>query len=61
MTHEWIGRAILAIGVWVMASPWLVPFLGINAIWNDIFSGAIIVICGLWWLFGDKSSKEAKL
>ena len=56
-----IGWIVLAVGLWILVSPWLAPFLGINLLWNSIFSGTIIIICGLWWLFGDKAPAETKL
>jgi len=51
----------LVIGLWTLVSPWLAPFLGISTLWSSVFSGAVVMICGLWWLFGDKPPAETKL
>lgn len=51
---RWTGWVILILGVWVLVSPWVAPFLGISAVWNGIFAGILIVIAALWGLFGEK-------
>jgi hypothetical protein len=61
MNIKWIGWTVLVLGLWVLVSPWVAPFLGITDPWNSIFSGAIVIICGLWWLFGDKPQADTKL
>ncbi len=58
---KWIGRTVLIIGFWILISPWMAPFLGISQLWNGIFSGAIVLICGLWLLFGGDLSEDTKL
>lgn len=51
---RWTGWATLILGIWVLISPWVAPFLGISAVWNAIFAGVLIVISSLWSLFGEK-------
>ncbi|MCL4405522.1 SPW repeat protein [Patescibacteria group bacterium] len=58
---KWVVRVVFVIGVWTMLSPWLVPFLGISQTWNGVFSGAIVIICGLWWLADKNLQAETKL
>ena len=50
-----IGWTVLIIGLWILISPWIAPSLDINPLWNSIFSGAIVMLCGLWWVFGNKT------
>jgi hypothetical protein len=58
---KWLGWIVLVMGLWVLVSTWLAPFLGISLLWNSVFSGTIVLICGLWWIFGDRTPTGTKL
>lgn len=42
----------LIAGIWIVLSPWLINFLGINSTWGTIAAGLVVVVTGLWFLFG---------
>jgi hypothetical protein len=49
--EEWVE---VALGVWLIASPWLLGFAGIQApMQNAIFSGLAVTILALWVLGTD--------
>lgn len=44
--HNWI---IVILGGWLVISPWILGFSGINlALWNAIGVGALVAILALW-------------
>lgn len=46
----------LILGLWVLISPWILGFSAFApAMWGNIISGTLIIICSLWTLFGVKS------
>lgn len=49
-----LNWAILILGLWVLASPWILDFsaYGNIVLWNNIVSGMLIIIFALWQLFG---------
>ena len=45
----------LLLGLWIFVSPWVLGFAGYPlALWNNILSGAFIVVLMLWTIFGQK-------
>ena len=56
---RWIARFEIAIGVWVLVSPWIVGYSSFApALWSAVISGAIIALLGLWRMFGDKLDEK---
>ncbi|NTJ66590.1 SPW repeat protein [Agrobacterium rhizogenes] len=46
---EWEEWASMALGLWSIASPWLLGFTAnMNAMWTDIVLGALIFAVSLW-------------
>ena len=49
--EEWVE---VALGVWLMASPWIVGFAGhLDAMQNALFSGLVVTVLALWVLGTD--------
>lgn len=49
--EEWVETAL---GLWLVASPWLLGFAGIQpALQNAIFSGLVVTVLALWVLGTD--------
>lgn len=50
--QEWIN---LALGVWLVVSPWAIGFQAAAALrWNAILSGAIVAALAAWVLMSDR-------
>jgi len=50
--EEWVEAAL---GVWLMASPWLLGFAGMaTAMQNAVFTGLLVTILALWVLGTDE-------
>ncbi len=48
---------ILVLGLWILISPWILGFAAFApAMWSNVISGVLIIICSLWNLFGGKYS-----
>ncbi|MBI3638354.1 SPW repeat protein [Candidatus Wolfebacteria bacterium] len=46
----------LLLGLWVLASVWVLGFEGIGiALWSNVVVGVLIIIISLWQIFGKKS------
>jgi hypothetical protein len=44
--EEWVN---VAIGVWILVSPWLLGFAGVrSAMWVSVILGAVIAIMAAW-------------
>lgn len=57
MWAEWIG---IAIGLWLVASPWILHFEYIpNALWNAITGGILIVGAAVWNLLEERRVSRA--
>ncbi|MDE2144432.1 MAG: SPW repeat protein [Patescibacteria group bacterium] len=41
----------LIAGIWIVLSPWLINFLGINSTWGVMVAGAVVVVASMWFLF----------
>lgn len=49
-----IDRLKLILGIWIMASPWILNFSDITlALWSNLIAGVFIVVLCLWGLFGE--------
>lgn len=44
----------LILGLWVAASPWLAPAVGLSMTWSSLVAGAVIALMALWSAFGRK-------
>lgn len=52
---NYFNWAKFVLGLWVFISPWILGFAGYPlALWNNILSGAGIVVLTLWIIFGKK-------
>ncbi|MDE2100219.1 MAG: SPW repeat protein [Patescibacteria group bacterium] len=38
-------------GLWIVVSPWLINFLGLNATFGVMVAGIVVVITSVWILF----------
>ncbi|MBU6500593.1 MAG: SPW repeat protein [Patescibacteria group bacterium] len=57
MISNW---ARLAIGFWILISPWLLGFSSITIMkWSNLIAGLIIIILNVWQIFGEKRSSVA--
>lgn len=51
--EEWTS---VALGVWLVISPWVLGFSGsAAAMWNAVIVGAVVAVLALWALGTDKS------
>ena len=49
MLRSWI---ILAIGIWILLSPWLLGVSGVAIImWSNLLVGLILILMNLWQIF----------
>lgn len=50
--EEWVN---LALGVWLVISPWILGFSGLaTAMWNAVIVGAVVAVLALWAAGTDK-------
>lgn len=55
MEANWIG---LAVGSWVLISPWLLGFASISVMkWSNLLAGLIMVLANVWKIFGEKDAR----
>ncbi|MGY5800703.1 SPW repeat protein [Rhizobium hainanense] len=46
---EWEEWANMVLGLWLVASPWLLGFTAnVNAMWTDIVLGVFVIAASLW-------------
>ncbi len=51
----------LVLGLWVLVSPWVLGFYGINtALWSNIAVGILIIVVALWELFGHCAKQHSE-
>ncbi len=44
--HHWV---IVGLGVWLLASPWLLGFAELNlVVWNNLLVGLLMIVFALW-------------
>ena len=58
---KWLPKIEIILGVWILVSPWLLGYASFTpALWSNIISGAIVVLLGLWGLFGTAEGNNNK-
>jgi hypothetical protein len=56
----WEEWADIAIGLWLVGSPWLLGFADIRpALWNVVLSGVAIVLSAAWTLYETREAGHA--
>jgi len=46
---RWYHWITLILAVWLIASPWILEYAGINlALWNSVIIGTLVAILALW-------------
>jgi len=44
----------LALGIWILISPWLLGFSSISIMtWSNLIAGIIIILVNVWAIFGE--------
>lgn len=52
---KYFNWAQIILGIWLVVSPWILGFSDINtALWDSVIIGILILISGLWCVFGYK-------
>ncbi|PIT92419.1 MAG: hypothetical protein COU08_02545 [Candidatus Harrisonbacteria bacterium CG10_big_fil_rev_8_21_14_0_10_42_17] len=52
---KWLIRGQIALGLWLVAAPWILGFSGVtSALWSSIIGGALVFILALWIQFGEE-------
>ncbi|MDD5547628.1 MAG: SPW repeat protein [Candidatus Pacebacteria bacterium] len=45
---KWINQGQLILGLWILASPWILGFSFANsALWNNVIIGTLLIILSL--------------
>jgi len=56
VNENWIE---LAIGIWILASPWLLGYSDVSlAKWSSLVCGVILIVLNSWIMFGETGEKE---
>ncbi|MGC9968365.1 MAG: SPW repeat protein [Minisyncoccia bacterium] len=56
MIEHWVYGIV---GFWILLSPWLLGYANLSiAKWSSILCGLILVLMGVWSLFGEKQNKN---
>jgi hypothetical protein len=56
LPHAWEEWVEVALGAWLVVSPWLLGFSGIAlATQNAVFTGLVVVVMSLWVLLSDEA------
>ncbi|GEM_PF-677800 len=56
VNEQWIQ---LAIGIWILVSPWLLGFSSISIMmWSNLAAGIILILINLWSIFGEEALKQ---
>ena len=59
MTSSWIQ---LALGAWIMVSPWLLGFSSITVMkWSNLITGLVLVLINVWEMFGERPEVSEKI
>jgi len=52
---NWIRKIQIAVGVWLLVSPWILGFSGLDLVtWNVVAAGSVLILLSTW----DYASKE---
>ncbi|RUT31425.1 hypothetical protein EMQ25_11290 [Arsenicitalea aurantiaca] len=56
----WEEWADIAIGLWLIASPWVLGFASVPlAMWNVTLSGVVIILSAAWTLYDARETRHA--
>jgi FtsH-binding integral membrane protein len=56
----WEEWADIAIGLWLVVSPWILGFANIQlAMWNVVLSGVVIILSAAWTLYDARETGHA--
>ena len=56
----WEEWADIAIGLWLVVSPWILGFADIHlAMWNVVLSGVVIILSAAWTLYDAREAGHA--
>ena len=59
MFYSWIT---IALGTWVMLSPWLLGVSGVAVImWSNLLAGLTLIIMNLWLIYGTAETPPAEV
>ena len=46
---RWYHWTTIALGAWLIVSPWVLGFASINlALWNNVIAGIVFILLALW-------------
>ena len=49
----WYGWLQLILGIWLLASPWILGYWKVSAaLWNQIIVGVLLILLSLWQFVG---------
>ncbi len=55
---RWLLKAQVALGVWVLISPWVLGAASVTPIrWSNVVVGAAVALTGCWLLFGNERDR----
>ncbi len=58
---KWLTRFEFILGLWIVASPWILGYHHVaSALWNSLISGILVMILGLWGLFGNTTEESLR-
>ncbi|MEK9180300.1 MAG: SPW repeat protein [Patescibacteria group bacterium] len=58
MSSNWFQ---LALGAWIMFSPWILGFSSITVMkWSNLIVGIVLVLINVWAIFGEKTTISNK-
>jgi len=59
ITHVIQNYSQLALGIWILLSPWLLGFSSISIMtWSNLIAGIIIILINVRTIFGETISEE---
>lgn len=59
ITHVMQNYSQLALGIWILLSPWLLGFSSISIMtWSNLIAGIIIILINVRAIFGETGSEE---
>jgi len=51
----------MAIGIWILASPWILGFQDVAlGKWSNVILGLVVIVLNTWIVFGEKAEKNIK-
>ena len=56
---RWFPKAIIALGIWIVVSPWLLGAESVTPIrWSNVIAGVAVALIGCWMLWGTDTTKQ---